>query len=152
MKWIWALAGAMALSACGNGAGTATLGEQSQAATVPSPQPNAIAGIYGANGVDGQPWTSELAADGTYRNTIAGQVSEAGTWSHADNRLCFRPEGDADQATPATTCLTVIEVSPDGSLVLSDDAGNQTTAPRLPSPAPSTAPVTAPATAATPQG
>jgi hypothetical protein len=131
MKVYLALAGALALSACDNNGADAAPSGSDQATVTATPPPANLTGTYGANGVDGQPWTSSLNADGTYQNTIAGQVSEVGKWSHTDNRLCFEPDAADGQPAPEATCLTLVETAPNGSLVLADEAGNQTTAPRI---------------------
>ena len=129
MKRIVALAGALALAACGSG--EAPEEGQAAAAAPPAAAPaSSLAGTYGASGADGQPWTSALNANGTYRNTVAGQLSESGRWSHRDDQLCFQPEALAGEV-PTETCLTLLNVNDDGSLVLADAEGNETTAPRL---------------------
>lgn len=131
MKWTWAMVGTMALAACSGGQDDAGTTGQSQAAPLVTPAPSNLAGTYGAAGVDGQPWTSSLNADGSYQNTIGGEVSEAGTWTQAEDQLCFSPEAAPDEAAREQTCLTVLSVNQDGSLVLADAQGNQTTAPRI---------------------
>ena len=81
--------------------------------------------------MDGQPWTSALNANGTYQNTIGGEVSEAGTWTQVEDQLCFMPQSAPGETAREQTCLTVLSVNRDGSLVLADAQGNQTTAPRI---------------------
>jgi hypothetical protein len=131
MKRLLVLAGAVALAACGSGAGD---GESANAAPVPSTAPSQVpvdlVGTYGAQGVNGQAWTTTLAADGSYRNTVAGELTESGSWSKSGDAICFTPTPAAGEA-PDQTCQTLVNVTEDGSLVVRDEAGQETTAPRL---------------------
>ena len=132
MKRVLVLAGALALAACGSGTDEA---ESASAAPTPSPSaanqiPSELVGTYGADGADGQAWTTTLGADGTYRNTVAGELTESGTWTKAGEAICFTPTPSAGQA-PAQTCQTLLNINDDGSLVVRDEGGQETTAPRL---------------------
>ncbi|TIX49979.1 hypothetical protein [Alteraurantiacibacter aquimixticola] len=129
MKKFVALAGAFALAACGGDADVEAPEEAAEAtaeAVVESP----LVGAYGGTTDDGEAWTSTINADGTYEDTVAGEVSETGSWTHEGDQVCFNPtvmEGEvADQ-----TCLTLINVNEDGSLVMTDQDGNEMTVPRL---------------------
>lgn len=131
MKRLLVLAGAVALAACGSGASD---GESANAAPVPSAAatqvPAELVGTYGAQGVDGKAWTTTLATDGSYRNTVAGELTESGSWSKMGDAICFTPTPAAGSAA-AQTCQTLVNVNEDGSLVVRDEAGQETTAPRL---------------------
>lgn len=131
MKRVMVLAGVLALAACGSAPDS---GDAANAAPAPSPtavQVSAeLAGTYGAEGADGQLWTTTLGADGTYRNTVAGEQTESGTWQKSGEEICFTPVPMAGE-TPTQTCQTLLSVNDDGSLVVRDDAGLETTAPRL---------------------
>lgn len=131
MKRVLVLASALALAACGNGASD---GESANAAptpsATPSPVPSELVGTYGAQGSDGKAWTTTLAADGSYRNTVAGELTESGSWNKAGDAICFTPTPGAGTA-PDQTCQTLVNVTEDGSLVVRDEAGQETTAPRL---------------------
>ncbi|WP_160772215.1 hypothetical protein [Alteraurantiacibacter buctensis] len=131
MKRVMVLAGALALAACGNGTGE---GDSASAAPAPSatpaPVPTELVGTYGAQGADGRPWTTALAADGTYRNTVGGELTESGTWTRSGASICFTPMPVAEQAQ-AQTCQTLLNVNDDGSLVVRDAGGQETIAPRL---------------------
>jgi hypothetical protein len=125
------LAGVLALAACGSAPDS---GDAANAAPTPSPTADQVsaelAGTYGAQGTDGQAWTTTLGADGTYRNTVAGEQTESGTWQKSGDEICFTPVPVAGEA-PAQTCQTLLNVNDDGSLVVRDDAGVESTAPRL---------------------
>ncbi len=131
MKRLVVLASALALAACGSGED-----ETATAAATPSTSrssvPASLAGTYGASGADGQPWTTVLDTSGTYRNTVAGDLTESGTWAQTGDQLCFTPTPAAGE-TAEQTCQILVNVNDDGSLVMRDTAGEETTAPRLPS-------------------
>jgi hypothetical protein len=135
MKRFVVLAGALALAACDTGT--------SEVDTAPPPSdsdtaaagtvPASLAGTYGATGADGAPWTTVLEADGRYRNTVGGELTESGTWAQTGDQLCFTltpPSGNSG-ATGQQTCQTLLNVNDDGSLVVRDATGQETTAPRI---------------------
>lgn len=131
MKRVVVMAGALALASCGSGTDS---GETASAAPVTDTATTAIpaelVGTYGADGTDGRAWTTTLAADGTYRNTVAGELTESGRWNKSGEQICFNPVPVAgEEATP--TCQTLLAVNDDGSLVVRDQDGQETTAPRL---------------------
>ena len=131
MKQYLALFGAFSLVACGGGddaAGPAAEGEPT-GATAPAPD-SPLIGAFGGLDMDGQPWSSRINADGTYQDTQGGEVTETGTWTHEGDQVCFSPSSAAEEAADAT-CLTLVNVNDDGSLLMSDGAGNETTVPRL---------------------
>jgi hypothetical protein len=87
-------------------------------------------GTYGGKNEDGEAWTSTLNADGTYQDAEAGEVTVTGSWTHEDDQLCFNP--DVEEGTQSeSTCLNLVSVNPDGSLLLADAEGNEMTVPRL---------------------
>lgn len=131
MKRLVVLACAFALAACGSDASDGGSAEAApRPSATPATVPAELVGTYGAQGTDGQEWTTTLGADGTYRNTIGGQVTESGTWSRTGDAICFTPSPAAgDSATQ--TCQTLLNVNEDGSLVVRDAGGQETTAPRL---------------------
>jgi hypothetical protein len=130
MKTYIALAAALALASCGSGdeaVGSADgQGETPAAAAPDSP----LIGTYGSTDMDGNSWTSAMNADGTYQDTMNGEVTETGTWTHLDDQVCFTP-APIDGATADATCLTLINVNDDGSLLMSDGTGAETTVPRI---------------------
>lgn len=133
MKRVFVLAGALALAACGNDSGAAESAAVEVPPTAATTVPSTLVGTFGATGADGAPWTTVLGADGRYRNTVAGELTESGTWAQTGDQLCFTPtpqpgnSGNADQQT----CQTLLNVNDDGSLVVRDAAGQETTAPRI---------------------
>lgn len=127
MKQLAILAAALVVGACG-------------AEPVPSAETKAenvvinspVVGIYGGVGMDNVTWTSELKSDGTYIDTQGGEIVETGTWSHQDDEICFVPH-PAQGLAGDKTCLQLVNINDDGSLVMTDGQGNEAVAPRLPS-------------------
>lgn len=131
MKQYLSLFGAFALAACGGGDDAAAPAAEGDVATVSAPSPDSpLIGEFGGLAMDGQPWGSTIKADGTYQDTQGGEVTEAGTWTHEGDQVCFSPSVAAGEGSDAT-CLTLINVNDDGSLLMSDGAGNETTVPKL---------------------
>lgn len=131
MKQYLALFGALALAGCGGGDDAAAPAAEGEAASAAMPSPDSpLIGAFGGIDMDGQPWSSTINADGTYQDTQGGEVSETGTWTHEGDQVCFSPSVAAGEAADAT-CLTLINVNDDGSLLMSDGAGNETTVPKL---------------------
>ena len=129
MKRIIALAGAFALAACGGGDDAAETTDDTVAAAAPSPD-SPLIGVYGGTDMDGGTWSSAMNADGSYEDRQGGEVTEVGTWTHEGDQVCFAPTV-AEGAASDPTCLTLINVNDDGSLLMSDAEGNETTVPRL---------------------
>ncbi len=131
MRNIIAMASACALVACGSAEADvepvdATAGTEVETAFVDSP----LVGTYGGTTEDDEPWTSTINADGTYEDSVAGEVTETGTWSHTDDEICFNPavmEGE----TAEQTCMTLLEVNDDGSLHMRGPDGSEMTVPKL---------------------
>jgi hypothetical protein len=133
MKRLLVLAGALALAACGS---EPAEGETTPVATAPDAAgtvPASLAGTYGAAGADGAPWTTVLQADGRYRNTVDGELTESGTWAQTGDQLCFdaTPQPGESGSARRRTCQTLLNVNDDGSLVVRDASGQETTAPRI---------------------
>lgn len=133
MKRVFVLAGAVALAACGNDSGAAESAAVEVAPSAAATVSTSLAGTYGSTGSDGAPWTTVLGADGRYRNTVAGEMTESGTWGQTGDQLCFTPtpQSDANAGSGQPTCQTLLNVNDDGSLVVRDAAGQETTAPRI---------------------
>lgn len=127
MKACFALAAALVLSACGGGDDAAT--PEGGAPVAPAAD-SPLIGNYGGSDMDGNSWTSQMNADGTYRDTLNGEVSETGTWTHENDQVCFTP-APVDNVAASATCLTLVNVNDDGSLLMADAEGNETTVPRL---------------------
>jgi hypothetical protein len=134
MKKFVVLAGAFALAACGSNdaevAETEIASGDATETSAESETASPLVGSYGGEGEDGEAWTSTLNADGTYQDAVAGTVTESGSWTHDNDQLCFNP--DVEEGTESEqTCLTLVSVNPDGSLLMADIDGNEMTVPRL---------------------
>lgn len=127
MKRMIALASALALASCGGGDDTAETTDT--VATAPSPD-SPLIGVYGGTDMDGGTWSSAMNADGTYEDRQGGEISETGTWTHEGDQVCFTP-AMVEGAAPSPTCLTLINVNDDGSLLMADGQGEERTVPRL---------------------
>ena len=108
-----ALAGALA--ACGDAAEEADDTATAEAAAAAE---ETMAGTYEFD-VDGKTTTAVLTPEGTYTDSVDGEVVESGTWMDMDGKTCFNPEGDD---TPET-CFTVGETGPDGTFVATGEDG-----------------------------
>ena len=74
--------------------------------------------------VEGKNTTAVMTADGTYTDTVDGEVVESGTWEeNADGQVCFDPAGED---TPVT-CFTAGEPGEDGTFVATPDEGEPLT-------------------------
>lgn len=131
MRKFIAAASALALAACGSAdaevdpaAETASIAEE----VIMSDSP--LVGTYGGMTEEDEPWTSTINADGSYEDTVSGEVVETGNWTHESDEICFNPtvlEGEpADQ-----TCMSLLNVNDDGSLLLETPDGNEITVPKL---------------------
>lgn len=132
MRKLVVLAGALALAACG---GSDNAAEADAPAEVEATTPAAddpLVGNFGGVTEDGKAWTSAMNADGTYQDTLDGEVAETGTWTHEGDQVCFAPAAEEGEAAAASSCLTLLNVNDDGSLLMTDAEGNETTVPRLP--------------------
>ncbi len=134
MKKLVVLAGVFTLAACGGNdaevAETEIASGEAAEAVEEAGAASPLVGSYGGEGEGGEAWVSSLNADGTYQDVVGGEVSETGQWTHEGDQLCFNP--DAEEGTVSEqTCLTLVNVNEDGSLVMSDADGNEMTVPRL---------------------
>jgi len=134
MKKLVVLAGALVLAACGSNeaevAETEIASGEAAEAGGDAGDVSPLVGSYGGESEDGQAWVSSLNADGTYQDVVGGEVSETGTWTHEDSQLCFNPNVE-EGTVSEQTCLTLVNVNEDGSLLMSDAEGNEMTVPRL---------------------
>lgn len=123
MKKIIAVAGAIALAACGSGEAEV----EEVVEEVEEPAVSAVAGTYTGTTEDGTEWTSVLNPDGTYQDTVGDEVVESGTWTDGDGQTCFT-ETTAEGEEPAeASCFTVGEVGEDGSVEITDAEGETMT-------------------------
>lgn len=131
MKKLAVIGSALLLVACGSGDDAVATDAPAEAAATTPAADDPLVGNFGGTTADGKAWTSAMSADGTYQDTLDGEVAETGTWTHEDDQVCFTPAAEAGSAATGT-CLTLLNVNDDGSLVMADAEGTETTVPRLP--------------------
>ena len=116
---------AFALAACGGAA------EESD-----DPMPAATEVVVAADGwagtyefeIDGKKTTAALMAEGTYSDTVDGEIVESGVWhENAEGQVCFEPIGEQAPAT----CYTAGEMAEDGTLVVTPDEGEPLTVKKV---------------------
>ncbi len=124
MKKIIVMASALALGACSAAdTGADEVVEEEVVVAEVSP----VAGTYAGSGEDGESWTSTLAPDGTYEDTINGEVTETGTWTETAGLTCFVVDVAEGEVAEEAECFTVGEVAEDGTVVVTNAAGEQST-------------------------
>ena len=108
---------ALALAACGDAA------EESD-----DPVPTeGWTGVYEFE-TGGQKTTSTLMADGTFTDTVGGEVVQSGQWEERpDGKVCFDPVGDE----AAVACYAAGEIAPDGTMLVTPDEGEPLTVRRI---------------------
>jgi len=116
---------AFALAACGGAA------EESD-----DPMPAATEVVVAADGwagtyefeIDGKKTTAVLMAEGTYSDTVDGEIVESGVWhENSEGQVCFDPIGEQSPAT----CFTAGEMAEDGTFVVTPDEGEPLTVKRI---------------------
>ena len=122
-----ALVAVLALTACGSGESEAP----DQVVATPAAVNDPMVGNFGGTTAEGKAWTSALNADGTYAETLEGEPSESGTWTHVSDQVCFTPTVEEGTTATNPTCLTLLNVNDDGSLLMADAQGTETTVPRI---------------------
>lgn len=126
-RLVLAAALGLGLAACNNAAEEADTADEAPAeateAAAPAAANGSPAGMYEVTAADGTVTRSELKADGTYQDYEAdGSAGTAGTWSVADGKTCFDPEGDE-----AAMCYTETAPAEDGSFTATPDEGEPVT-------------------------
>lgn len=115
---------ALALAACGDAAEESDDPVPTATETVAA---ESWTGIYEFE-VDGQTTTSTLLADGTYTDTVDGEVVQSGQWEeNAARKVCFDPAGDE----VAIACYAAGEVADDGTMVVTPDEGEPLTVRKI---------------------
>ena len=106
-----------ALAACGQQASS----DKDKAAAAPvaatGPHSNAAPGRYTQTKADGSMVITDLQADGTYSNWIAGAQTETGKWAIKNNKTCFTPDGGKER------CSSDGPMGADGSYTVTPDEG-----------------------------
>ena len=92
MKKIIAVAGALALAACGGNAEEPVEAEAEVEETAVAASP---AGTYTSTTEDGAEVAVSLNDDGTYSVTENGEEVDAGTWEDGEEGTCLTAEGEA---------------------------------------------------------
>ena len=124
MKKFALLAGIAALAACSQEAPTNEEVAEPVAATAPM---DSIVGTYEETTPEGKTVTTRINEDGTYTESVDGEVTESGSWTQADGKDCFDPEGDH---TPQR-CFTTTAIAEDGTFTATNDAGESITVKKI---------------------
>jgi len=123
MKKLIAIAAALTLAACGGGDDAADAGSDSApAASSASDMPADSTGTYVGTGADGEEVTTTLNADGTFQDTVGGEVIRSGTWEDAMRGTCFVEEG-----VEGEMCYNMGAPGPDGTVEVTGPDGVTTT-------------------------
>ena len=114
MKLFAIVLAATALAACSNKA--------------PEPAPSDTApvkisaGTYNVTQPDGSRMFTMLNANGTYTDSVNGEVTESGAWEGKDDgSTCFTP---AEGSTAKARCYTSGPAAADGSFTATPDSGD----------------------------
>lgn len=123
-----ALAG---LAACGNPAEEADNPEPTAVEAAVAPGEASYAGTYEVNLPDGTIRTSVLNADGTFADSVDGEVVDTGTWEEtAPDRVCFAHRGPDGSIAPSM-CYTAGEMAEDGTFTVTPDDGPELTLKKI---------------------
>jgi len=122
MKTILALCGVAALAACSSPEPE----EQAEAEPAETAAPSEMAGSYEVALEDGTVLSSFLAEDGTFIESVGGEVTSSGNWTDEDGKICFEPSGDQ----PAM-CYTVGDIADDGTFTATPDQGDPITVKKV---------------------
>ena len=117
------LAACAALAACGSNEADETAGDDAAASageTTGDVAATDMAGTYEITMSDGRVAIQTLNADGTYSDTIDGQVTESGTWRQSGDQLCYTAQGAASESCysggPANADGSFEVTGPDGTV------------------------------------
>ena len=123
MTRLLACIAALSLAACGG----PDMGDAEQT-TTPAPSmarmtPDDLAGTYRSTTEDGLEALSILDPDGTYRDTIAGETTETGTWTGDDRQVCFTSDAGSGASPGTPVCFNLGAVADDGTVVITNSDG-----------------------------
>jgi hypothetical protein len=125
MKKLIAIAGIATLAACNQSEPAPEPVETEAAAPV---EQMSLVGVYEETTEDGKTLVTTINEDGTYTESIDGEVTESGTWTQVDGQDCFDPEGDE----APTRCFTTSEMAEDGTFTATPaDGGDPITVKRV---------------------
>lgn len=124
MKRLIAIAAVLTLAACGGGDDAAEADAAGTDAASPAAvdMPAGSAGTYVGAGADGKEMTTTLAADGTFTDTVDGEVIRNGTWSDSIRGTCFVEIGVEGEA-----CYSLGTPAADGTISVTGPDGTTTT-------------------------
>lgn len=111
-----------ALAACGGGDDAAEADAAADAETAAPDVPATSAGTYVGAGADGAEVTTVLATDGTFTDTMNGEVIRSGTWEDNIRGTCFVEEGVEGEA-----CYNMGAPAADGTVEVTGPDGTTTT-------------------------
>ncbi|BBC72997.1 conserved hypothetical protein [Altererythrobacter sp. B11] len=97
--------------------------ETDNAPLVEEAPPSAMAGSYEITLEDGRALSRFLAADGTYIDSVGGDIIAQGSWQEEGDRLCLSA-GTAE----GETCYTLTKPAADGTLTITSENGQTLTA------------------------
>lgn len=118
------LLGIAALAACNQDAPVA---EETAEPAAEAAAPESLVGTYEEATPEGKMLVTEIKEDGTYTESVDGEVTESGTWSQTDGKDCFDPEGDD---TPMR-CFTTTPMAEDGTFTATSDEGESITVKKV---------------------
>ena len=125
-----AITGLFALAACGSGDDSSAAEGPGTVTASPAAANDPVIGNFGGTTAEGKAWTSAMNADGTYSETLEGEAAESGAWTHVGDQVCFTPSAE-DGIASTQTCLTLLNVNDDGSLMMADAEGTEPPVPRI---------------------
>ncbi|WP_336986377.1 hypothetical protein [Altererythrobacter aquiaggeris] len=127
MKRIAIIAGVSLMAACSPAETEAPAEEAVAEAVVEAPAEESMAGTYNVTSEDGNGVTT-IAEDGTFTNTVDGEVTDTGTFARVDGKSCFTSSKEGSVAE----CWTDAEPAADGSWTATSDDGRVVTVVRAP--------------------
>ena len=130
MKKITAIVAAMALAACGGNDVEETdagMADNAGTAQPTAPVTPTAAGTYVGTDENGQEWTSQLNADGTYQDTMGGEVTETGSWTERNGQTCFLQDIVEGDPAAEENCWTLSTPDAQGNVTITNAEGEEMT-------------------------
>jgi hypothetical protein len=112
------------LAACGSNETAEAPAEDTAVAETADTGSNAAPGTYEVTMADGSMMTATLAEDGTYTDTVDGEVTETGVWAIVGEKTCFTP-AEGSEGTPM--CYSDSPMGEDGTFTATPDEGDPIT-------------------------
>ncbi len=117
MKKIVALASVFALAACGGSEADQAAGEDVAMEDAGPAMPDS-AGTYMAANEDGAEWVLVLNDDGSYEESVGGEVAASGPWEDTMRGTCLKAEG-----VEGEQCYNIPEAAADGTVAINAPDG-----------------------------